>query len=290
MAPVFRHVPLTEIALDDHTFIVTYSPQMQGLRRSVAHVGVLTPLHLRQTSEQALLQVVCGSKRLLACQQTGRTSVPASGVQRRRTPRAASISIRSARQPGLSYPQRCRERPYPPASCSILATNLTRCSGSSASYWTCHHGLKLWKPMAGWPSWRTLYKLLSWRAPCLWRRLCGLVHMPQRTVRRCSNSSLVSKLAPIGHENLSHISTRYASATPAPRLASCKRSLCQPCLQRLSFPVHRSSRGCASCCARHGIRSSAPTSSVFRRPCGGCDCHPKSVCVHHRTSRASSTR
>ena len=36
MAPVFRHVPLTEIALDDHTFIVTYRPEMQALQRSVA--------------------------------------------------------------------------------------------------------------------------------------------------------------------------------------------------------------------------------------------------------------
>src|SRR5919198_5974028 len=77
MAPIFRHVPLTEIALDDHTFIVTYRPEMQALQRSVARVGVLTPLHLRQPSDQAPLQVVCGSKRLLACQQTGHTGVPA---------------------------------------------------------------------------------------------------------------------------------------------------------------------------------------------------------------------
>jgi len=77
MAPVFRHVPLTEIALDDHTFVVTYHPEMQALQRSVACVGVLTPLHLRQPSDQAPLQVVCGSKRLLACQQTGHTEVPA---------------------------------------------------------------------------------------------------------------------------------------------------------------------------------------------------------------------
>jgi hypothetical protein len=50
---------------------------MQALQRSVAQVGVLTPLHLRQPSDQAPLQVVCGSKRLLACQQTGHTGVPA---------------------------------------------------------------------------------------------------------------------------------------------------------------------------------------------------------------------
>jgi ParB-like chromosome segregation protein Spo0J len=77
MAPVFRQVALTEIALDERTFIVTYRPEMHALQRSVAHVGVLTPLHLRQPSDHAPVQVVCGSKRLLACQQTGHTSVPA---------------------------------------------------------------------------------------------------------------------------------------------------------------------------------------------------------------------
>ena len=77
MAPLFRQVALTEIALDDDTFIVTYRPEMQALQRSIAQVGVLTPVHLRQASAQAPLQIVCGSKRLLACQQTGHTSVPA---------------------------------------------------------------------------------------------------------------------------------------------------------------------------------------------------------------------
>lgn len=77
MAPVFRYVPLTDIADDDRTFMVTYRPAMRELLRSVAQVGVLTPLHLRQSTDQGLLQVVCGWKRLLACQQTGRTSVPA---------------------------------------------------------------------------------------------------------------------------------------------------------------------------------------------------------------------
>jgi ParB-like chromosome segregation protein Spo0J len=77
MAPVFRHVSLTEIALDDRRFIVTYRPEMQALQRSIARVGVLTPLHLRQPSDRAPLQVVCGAKRLLACQQSGHTGVPA---------------------------------------------------------------------------------------------------------------------------------------------------------------------------------------------------------------------
>jgi hypothetical protein len=77
MAASFQHVPLTDIALDEQTFIVTYQPEMHALQRSVARAGVLTPLHLRRLPSQALLQVVCGSKRLQACQQAGYTTVPA---------------------------------------------------------------------------------------------------------------------------------------------------------------------------------------------------------------------
>jgi len=73
----FQYVPLTDIALDDRTFIVTYQPEMHALQRSVAQAGVLTPLHLRRLPGQAPLQVVCGSKRLQACQQAGSTTVPA---------------------------------------------------------------------------------------------------------------------------------------------------------------------------------------------------------------------
>ncbi|MGE3537221.1 MAG: ParB/RepB/Spo0J family partition protein [Candidatus Tectimicrobiota bacterium] len=70
-------VPLTAIALDDTTFLVTYRPAMQALQHSVARMGVLTPVHLRQSEPEAPLQVICGSKRLLACQQSGRPTVPA---------------------------------------------------------------------------------------------------------------------------------------------------------------------------------------------------------------------
>lgn len=77
MPPQLREVALTDIALNDTTFVVTYNPDMPALVRSVSRMGVLTPVHLRQPAEPALLQVVCGSKRLLACQQVGRTTVAA---------------------------------------------------------------------------------------------------------------------------------------------------------------------------------------------------------------------
>jgi ParB-like nuclease family protein len=77
MAPVFQDVPLADIALADHTFIVTYRPDLHALQHSIAQVGVLTPLHLRRGAAPAQLQVVCGAKRLLVCQQIGHATVPA---------------------------------------------------------------------------------------------------------------------------------------------------------------------------------------------------------------------
>ena len=77
MLSQLREVALTDIALNDTTFVVTYHPDMQALVRSVSRMGVLTPVHLRQPAAAAPLQVVCGSKRLLACQQVGRPTVPA---------------------------------------------------------------------------------------------------------------------------------------------------------------------------------------------------------------------
>jgi ParB family chromosome partitioning protein len=77
MAPVLQDVPLADIALADHRFIVTYRPDLHALQRSIAQVGVLTPLHLRRASALAPLQVVCGAKRLQVCQQTGHATVPA---------------------------------------------------------------------------------------------------------------------------------------------------------------------------------------------------------------------
>ncbi len=77
MPPALRYVSLSEIALEDHTFVVTYRPDLQALQQSVAQVGVLSPVHLRQPSPQAPLQVVSGWKRCLASQRAGQTQVPA---------------------------------------------------------------------------------------------------------------------------------------------------------------------------------------------------------------------
>jgi hypothetical protein len=77
MAPAFQYVSLTDIACDGSPFVVTYRPDLQALRRSVARAGVRTPVHLRQEPGQPGYQVICGAKRLQACQSTGRAAVPA---------------------------------------------------------------------------------------------------------------------------------------------------------------------------------------------------------------------
>ena len=45
----FERVDLADIALDDDTFVITYRPEMTALQRSVEQVGMVTPVHLRQS-------------------------------------------------------------------------------------------------------------------------------------------------------------------------------------------------------------------------------------------------
>ena len=75
--PAFGRIPVTDIASDDGAFVVTYRPQMQRLLDSVARMGVLTPLHLRQLGESAPLVLVAGSRRLYAARQAKQATVPA---------------------------------------------------------------------------------------------------------------------------------------------------------------------------------------------------------------------
>lgn len=77
MAPTFRHVALTDIDLDDTQWLLTYHPQRETLRRSLAQVGVVTPVQLRRIPGQDTLQVVCGFQRLYVCGEVGHTEVPA---------------------------------------------------------------------------------------------------------------------------------------------------------------------------------------------------------------------
>jgi hypothetical protein len=78
MAPTFSdHLPLTDIDLEDTQWLLTYRPQLDLLRRSIAQIGVVTPVHLRALPGGKRLQVVCGFQRLHICREVGQTTVPA---------------------------------------------------------------------------------------------------------------------------------------------------------------------------------------------------------------------
>ena len=77
MAPTFRDVSLTDIALENTQWLLTYQPQLDVLRRSIAQIGVVTPVHLRSLPGHETLQIVCGFQRVYVAQEGGQTTVPA---------------------------------------------------------------------------------------------------------------------------------------------------------------------------------------------------------------------
>jgi len=77
MAPIFDYINVSDIDLEDKRFIVTYEPDIEILERSIARMGVLTPIHLRRPTTHGRLQLICGFKRLVACLNTAQHRVPA---------------------------------------------------------------------------------------------------------------------------------------------------------------------------------------------------------------------
>lgn len=77
--PTLQHVPLEAFSLQEATtlqFVYTRFPVVDDLVHSIRHVGLLHPLLLRQQGGGGY-QVLCGYRRLLACQQLGYSPLPA---------------------------------------------------------------------------------------------------------------------------------------------------------------------------------------------------------------------
>ena len=73
---------LTKIGIDaidsrDHTFSMTFHPDLEALRRSINYVGLLQPITVRQKSRGSGYQVISGFKRLTVCEQLGLREVEA---------------------------------------------------------------------------------------------------------------------------------------------------------------------------------------------------------------------
>lgn len=77
MARVLRKIGIDAIHSRDHTFSMTFHPDLEALRRSINHVGLLQPIIVRQKSRGSGYQVISGFKRLTVCEQLGLREVEA---------------------------------------------------------------------------------------------------------------------------------------------------------------------------------------------------------------------
>ncbi|PIR21459.1 MAG: hypothetical protein COV45_01545 [Deltaproteobacteria bacterium CG11_big_fil_rev_8_21_14_0_20_47_16] len=72
---LLQYLPLTQLNVADDSFRVTFAPNIEALKKSIKSIGVIQPILARHTVDGAY-QVVCGYKRILACQALGRQTIP----------------------------------------------------------------------------------------------------------------------------------------------------------------------------------------------------------------------
>ena len=77
MGRVLKKIGIDAIDLRDDTFSMTFHPDLEALRRSINHVGLLQPITVRQKSRGSGYQIISGFKRLTACQHLGLREVQA---------------------------------------------------------------------------------------------------------------------------------------------------------------------------------------------------------------------
>ena len=77
MDRILRKIGIDTIDSMDHFFCVTFHPNLDCLRRSIGQVGLLQPIIVREKSGRSGCQVVCGFKRLTACEQLGLKEIEA---------------------------------------------------------------------------------------------------------------------------------------------------------------------------------------------------------------------
>lgn len=73
---LLQYLPINSINIADDSFRMTFLPDISKLRCSIKSIGVVKPVHLRHTADGSY-QVISGYKRLLACQELNRQTIPA---------------------------------------------------------------------------------------------------------------------------------------------------------------------------------------------------------------------
>jgi ParB/RepB/Spo0J family partition protein len=73
---ILQYIQTNQINTADDSFRITFAPGLEELKDSIKNVGVINPITLRHTQD-GTYQVVTGYKRLLACQELNRQTIPA---------------------------------------------------------------------------------------------------------------------------------------------------------------------------------------------------------------------
>lgn len=73
---ILQYLQTNQINVADDSFRITFAPKLEELKNSIKGVGVINPITIRHTQE-GTYQVVTGFKRLLACQELNRQTIPA---------------------------------------------------------------------------------------------------------------------------------------------------------------------------------------------------------------------
>lgn len=77
MGRVLRKIGIEAIDSRDHFFSMTFHPNLEALRRSIGHVGLVQPIIAREKSQGLGYQVISGFKRLTVCEQLGLKEIEA---------------------------------------------------------------------------------------------------------------------------------------------------------------------------------------------------------------------
>lgn len=73
---LLQYLPIQNINVADDSFRITFESDISKLKCSVKAIGVVEPVHLRHTTD-GTYQIVSGYKRILACQELNRQTIPA---------------------------------------------------------------------------------------------------------------------------------------------------------------------------------------------------------------------
>ena len=84
-------IPLKDIDLADETFSVNFMPDLQGLRSSIAQIGLIQPVILRENGYR--YQIVCGFRRASILQEMGHLDIDARVMAEKERDRFGLFSL-----------------------------------------------------------------------------------------------------------------------------------------------------------------------------------------------------